>query len=114
VANRDALQGAIGPVVGSLAQGALTKKLDEARIAWARMNTMPDFLAHPQLWARGRWHDVETPAGRIRALAPPVTIDGAPPRMDAVPALGQHTATILAELGYDHDAIARWRTEGTI
>lgn len=115
VANRSALDQAIGSLIeGSLAQSALVERLQKAKIAWARMNSMGDFLAHPQLEERGRWHTVETPTGPIRALAPPVTIDDAPPRMDAVPALGQHTEAILSELGFGADVIAGWRKEGTI
>ena len=84
IRNRAALDEAIGPLIeGSLASGELVDRLDKARIAYARMNSMTDFLAHPQLAARDRWRTVDTPAGPIRALAPPVTIDGAPPRMDA-------------------------------
>ena len=115
VKNRTALDGAIGPLIeGSLASRQLIERLDRARIAYARMNSINDFLAHPQLAARDRWRTVDTPAGPIRALAPPVTIDEAPPRMDAVPALGQHTNAILNELGFSVDVIERWRAGGTI
>jgi itaconate CoA-transferase len=115
VANRAALQSAIEPLVsGPLTQRELIEKLESAQIAWARMSAMPDFLAHPQLEARNRWREVQTPAGPIDALAPPVSIDDAEPKMGAVPALGEHTDAILGELGFDRDTIAAWRTEGTI
>ena len=54
---------------------------------------------HPQLQARGRWREVDTPAGPLPALLPPGSWDEGDPRMDAVPALGEHTDAILAELG---------------
>jgi crotonobetainyl-CoA:carnitine CoA-transferase CaiB-like acyl-CoA transferase len=95
----------------------LIANLEAANIAYARMNSMADFIAHPQLAARGRWREVATPAGPVAALAPPVTIDDAPPsdaRMGAVPALGEHTDTILGELGFDIETIAGWRRGGTI
>ena len=114
VANREALDEAIAAVAGALTSTELIARLDAAQIAYAHMNAMADFIAHPQLAARGRWREVETPAGPIRALAPPVTIDAEPPRMDAVPALGQDTDTILRELGFGADAIAAWRAGGTI
>ncbi len=73
--------------------------LDAAGIASARLRTPAQFAAHPQLQARDRWREVDTPGGRIRALLPPVTINGREAAMGAVPALGQHTAAIRAELG---------------
>ena len=89
-------------------------RLDKAGIAYARMNSMTEFLTHPQLESRGRWHQVGTPAGPIRALAPPVSINNEDPRMGPIPALGAHTDAILRELGYDEAATAALRAEGTI
>ncbi len=73
--------------------------LDAAGIASARMRTPAEFAAHPQLAARGRWREVDSPGGPVRALLPPVTVPGREPAMGAIPAAGQHTAAILAELG---------------
>jgi itaconate CoA-transferase len=75
--------------------------LDAAGIANARLRTPAEFAAHPQLAARNRWRDVDTPAGPIRALLPPVTVPGREPAMGRVPALGEHTAAVLAELGLE-------------
>jgi crotonobetainyl-CoA:carnitine CoA-transferase CaiB-like acyl-CoA transferase len=72
------------------------------------------FLAHPQLAARDRWREVGSPSGPVRALLPPIEIDGREPAMGAIPALGQHTEAILQELGFDGQRIARFRAEGTI
>ena len=77
----------------------LITSLDEAGIASARLRTPEQFAAHPQLRARDRWRDVDSPGGRIRALLPPVTVPGREAAMGAVPAAGQHTAAIRAELG---------------
>jgi itaconate CoA-transferase len=87
----------------------LIARLDAAQIANARMNDMHDVWQHPQLAARQRWTEVATPAGPIPALLPPGTVDAFTPRMDAVPALGQHTDAILGELGWDAAAISRLR-----
>jgi len=114
VANRPALDAAIATVAATLTAAELIGRLDAAQIAYARMNSMADFVAHPQLTERDRWRQVESPGGPIRALVPPVIIDDEVPRMDAVPALGAHTDTILRELGFSTEAIAAWRTEGTI
>jgi crotonobetainyl-CoA:carnitine CoA-transferase CaiB-like acyl-CoA transferase len=65
---------------------------------------MAEVWAHPQLAARGRWQEVGTPAGPVPALALPGLVDPAP-RMDPVPALGEHTRSILAELGLAPDDI---------
>jgi itaconate CoA-transferase len=75
--------------------------LDAAGIATARLRSPAEFAAHPQLAARDRWRDVGTPAGPVRALLPPVTVPGREPAMGRVPALGEHTAAILAELGLE-------------
>jgi itaconate CoA-transferase len=114
VKHRDALDAAIASVVGGLSTFELIERLDAAQIAHARMSSMENFIAHPQLSARHRWREVGTPAGPVRALAPPIGIAGHDARMDAVPALGQHTDAILHELGFSAAAIAAWRAEGTI
>ena len=73
--------------------------LDAAGIANGRVNDVPDVAGHPQLAARGRWTEVASPVGTIPALLPPHNLHGVPPRMAAVPALGEHTGAVLAELG---------------
>jgi itaconate CoA-transferase len=76
---------------------AAVAALDAAGIASARLRTPAEFAAHPQLAARDRWREADTPAGPVRALLPPVTAPGRPAAMGAVPALGQHTEAVLAE-----------------
>jgi itaconate CoA-transferase len=73
--------------------------LDEAGIANAQLRTPQEFAEHPQLAARDRWREVETPGGVVRALLPPVTVPGREPLMGPVPALGQHNDSIRSELG---------------
>jgi itaconate CoA-transferase len=86
-------------------------RLDAAQIANARLNDMSDVWNHPQLKARQRWVEINTPSGVVPALLPPGVPRECEPRMDAVPALGEHTAAILGELGYDDNAIAKLRAE---
>lgn len=114
VTNRAALDAVIHPITQHLSATALIARLEAAQIAYARMNSVEEFVAHPQLTSRARWREVPSPAGPVRALAPPVRIEGAQPRMEAIPALGQHTDAILDELGFSAEAIAAWRQEGTI
>ena len=90
------------------------QRLDDAQIANARVNDMHDVWKHPQLQARKRWREVESPAGPIPALLPPGSWEEGEPRMDAVPALGEHTDAILSGLGYSQDEIASLRAAKAI
>ena len=116
-AARDALHALIVETFRPLTAPQVLARLDEAQIANARVNTMAEVWAHPQLQARGRWREVDTPAGPVPALLPPGSWGPSPddgPRMDAVPALGQHTDAILAELGLDAAAISALRQAGAV
>ena len=61
-----------------------------------------------------RWVQVDSPAGPLPALLPPGSNNRYAPRMDAVPALGQHTQAVLEELGFGAGEIEGWRREGVI
>jgi itaconate CoA-transferase len=95
VAHDEELTRIIESAFRSMTPDEVTALLDEAGIASARLRTPAEFAAHPQLAAR--WRDVDTPAGPVRALLPPVTTPGREAAMGAVPALGQHTDSVLAE-----------------
>ncbi len=95
VANRPALHAEIEAVFGVLTGEEVTARLAQARIAHARRREVPEVLDHPQLAARDRWRSVGSPAGPVRALLPPITLPGRPPRMDPIPAVGEHTEAIL-------------------
>ena len=114
VAHRPALHEEIGAVFATLAGDEVVARLDAAGIANARMNTMQEFWNHPQLAARDRWRTVDSPAGPIRALLPPVTMDDSEPRMAPIPAVGEHTAGILCDLGYSADEITALRKAGAV
>ena len=114
VQNRAALHAAIEMALTTLTTSDVIDRLDSAGIAWARMNTVAGFLDHPQLAGRDCRRDIGSPAGPLRAMIPPVRMDGVEPVMGDVPALGQHTDLILEELGVARDTIAAWRTEGAV
>jgi crotonobetainyl-CoA:carnitine CoA-transferase CaiB-like acyl-CoA transferase len=103
--NRDALRAEIETIFASLSRDTIVLRLDEAQIAHARMNSVAEFLTHPQLTARDRWRDTASEAGPLRTLLPPVNMDGIEPVIGAVPELGQHTRAILAELGFTDPVI---------
>ncbi|MBP6018615.1 MAG: CoA transferase [Burkholderiaceae bacterium] len=113
-ANRKELAALIVAAFSTLSAQEVISRLETAKIANAQLNTMADLWAHPQLKARQRWVDVDTAAGSIPALLPPGIQDAQSVRMDAVPALGQHTDAILAELGYSAEGIASLHANNTI
>ena len=108
VAARDELRAIIVDAFAPLTAPQVVERLEAAQIANARVNTMQEVWSHPQLQARGRWREVGSPAGALPALLPPGSWHEEP-RMDPVPALGEHTDAILAELGLDAAAIAALR-----
>jgi len=111
---RKELYGIIVEAFAKLTAEQIVQRLDEAQIGNARMNDMRDLWEHAQLRARKRWVDVDTPAGKVKALLPPGVPASFDPRMDPVPAIGEHTEAILAELGYKQEAIAKLRAAGAV
>ena len=112
--NREAMHMEIDGVFSTLGSDEVVRRLEEADIANARLNSMEEFWRHPQLEARGRWGSVASPAGALQMLKPPFNLDGMEPRMDAIPAVGEHTRGILAELGYSAAEIERLAAEAAI
>jgi len=114
-AQREALRALIVEVFAALTADQVLQRLDAAQIANAKLNTLQEFWQHPQLAARDRWREIGSPAGALPALLPPGNWDdGDGPRMDPVPALGEHTDALLAELGYGADDIAALRAAQAI
>ena len=114
VANRGILDDAIGAWCAQHDLKHVQKTADAAGIGNARYNVPSEVLAHPQLSARDRWIRVDTPAGPIQALRPPPVIAGYQLQMGAVPGLGEHTGSVLAELGVSPDEIIALREQGAV
>jgi crotonobetainyl-CoA:carnitine CoA-transferase CaiB-like acyl-CoA transferase len=114
VAHKTELRALISQVFSALTTPQLIERLEDAQIANARVNTMSDVWAHAQLRARERWVQVGTPAGPVPALLPAGMPPGFEARMDAVPALGQHTQSVLAELGFSSAQIDAMRRDAAI
>jgi itaconate CoA-transferase len=114
VENVDALRQAIEGILAQLSSEEAIERLEKAKIANARMRNVRGFLDHPQLEARDRWREVGSPVGPLRALIPPATLEGIEPVMAPIPSVGEHTASILAELGYDDDAVTTLRQSSAL
>jgi len=97
-AHSELLTELIEGALAGLSAARIVELLDDAGIANARMRTPAEFAEHPQLAARDRWREVDTPGGPVRTLLPPVMVDGREALMGPVPALGEHTASVRHEL----------------
>ncbi|CAI8887438.1 CaiB/BaiF CoA transferase family protein [Pseudomonas serbica] len=112
--NRQALRAIIHEVFAQLDAATVIERLDAAQIANAQVNDMSGVWAHPQLKARGRWTEIASPVGILPTLLPPASSNAFSPRMAAVPGLGQHSNTLLAELGYSAMDIQRLSETGIV
>ncbi|MEW2085349.1 CaiB/BaiF CoA-transferase family protein [Streptomyces sp. NPDC005283] len=114
-ANRARTDAVVARALAGLSTQEALGRLEAAGIACARLNSVTDVAVHPQLAARDRWREVDSPVGPLRALLPPITLPGAAEaRMGAVPALGEHTDTLLKALGMTDEATAALRRDGVI
>ncbi|MFE3326483.1 CaiB/BaiF CoA transferase family protein [Streptomyces sp. NPDC059176] len=114
-ANRARTDAVVAEALARLDTGRAVALLEEAGIACARLNTVEDLAAHPQLAARARWREVPTPTGPLRAMLPPITFPGGPElRMGAVPALGEHTDALLREAGLTPPQAAELHRDGVV
>ena len=111
---REDLYAIIVDVFSRFTAAQVVRRLDDAQIGNAAMNDMRQMWAHPQLRARQRWAQVDTPNGKIQAMKPPGVPDSFDARMDPIPAVGEHTDAILAEIGYGAAEIARLRAAQAI
>jgi itaconate CoA-transferase len=112
--NREVLRQIIVDGFAALTVDDVVARLEDAQIANARVNDMQGVWDHPQLKARDRWREVDSPSGPLPSLLPPGHNAAFTPRMDGVPGLGQHTASILDELGFSIDDQTRMAAGGVV
>jgi itaconate CoA-transferase len=112
--HRHAMTAAIEAVFGELTSAEALHRLETADIANARVNTVEDYLRHPQLEAGNSWRDVQSPVGPLKALRPPARLQGVEPAMGPIPDIGQHSEAVLEELGFERPLIAQWKQTGLI
>ncbi|MGX9937668.1 CaiB/BaiF CoA transferase family protein [Advenella kashmirensis] len=112
--NRDALRDLIIQSFAAYDDEQIIARLEKAGIANARVNDMKAVWEHPQLKARNRWTQMGSPVGTLPTFLPPGVNNSYDFRIDAVPALGEHSAAILDELGYDEDTVSQWQSAGIV
>lgn len=92
----------------------LDEKLAAAGVPAAQLRDLRGLIDHPQLSTRDRWREVQTEAGPVRGILPPMNFRDVELPMGSVPALGQHTEAVLAELGLTEEQVERLRRAGIV
>jgi itaconate CoA-transferase len=94
VANRGETDGLTQRCFGAHDVASLSRRLEEAEIAFARVNDMEAILRHPHL----RRLTIDSPTGPISLPSPPARwMDAPDPSFGPLPALGAHTAAVRRE-----------------
>ncbi|MBP5874697.1 CaiB/BaiF CoA-transferase family protein [Streptomyces scabiei] len=115
VGRRERTDELVATALGALDTDTALERLEAAGIACARLRDLTEVAEHPQLAARNRWRDVASPVGPLRSLLPPITLPGGDEaRMGAVPALGEHTGSLLRAAGMTDEEIAALRRDGVV
>ena len=114
VQNRAALQAEIESVFAAMTARQITERMERGQIAYAQLRELDEFWEHPQLLARSRVVEVGSPVGPLPALLPAAVNETWPPRLDAIPATGEHTPALLAELGYSQEEVEQFGQDGVV
>jgi itaconate CoA-transferase len=94
---RSELDDVIGAWIRDHRFDEISPRVDAASLGWARFNEPIDVLSHPQLVDRDRWQQTSVPGGSFPSLRPVADVSGWEREPTGVPALGEHTAAVLAE-----------------
>ncbi len=112
--HRDILEPLIEAAFQPYDRAEINRRLEAADIPFGDLNTIAQFLEHPQLAARDRWRTVDSPAGPLQALLPPFILEDTELAMGDIPAVGAQTHSILSSIGYTSDDITRLRDAGIV
>ncbi len=112
--NRAAVDRVVADRTVQLTAAELLEALKRAGVACGQVRDMAEVIEHPQLTSRDRWDTVDSPVGPIRVVLPPLAASKGSVRMDPIPAFGEHSDAILAELGYDQADRDRLRATGAV
>ncbi|MBL8770279.1 MAG: CoA transferase [Phenylobacterium sp.] len=113
-ANAKALAEELDAAFGQLPMAEIARRLDEADLVWAPLQTPAQVAEDPQIAAAGGFIQIEDgQGGTYRSVAAPARFPGADvtarPRS---PKLGEHTRDVLKELGYAEADIEAMYAEG--
>ena len=97
VAHADELDTIIQSVIGKLTTAETVARLERAAIANAELRDMAGFAEHPQLSARDRWVNIDTPGGEVSVQRSPMTSEQVEFVYGPVPRVGEHTELIRRE-----------------
>ncbi|MFD0689791.1 CaiB/BaiF CoA transferase family protein [Actinomadura fibrosa] len=111
---RARLDEAVGAWTSTLDLADICARADAAGIGNAEFNRVTEVVDHPQLTERGRWREVGSPKGPLASLLPPIVTPAWTTPMEDVPALGEHTAAVLADLGFTPEEQDELRQAGAV
>lgn len=89
-------------------------ELLDALGVWAVYQEPSELHDDPQALANGYLSEVTGDAGAFTLVANPVQFDETPPDLDRAPEHGEHTETLLLEVGYDWDGIVGLKEAGAV
>lgn len=114
VKNRAALLAALEARTSQTPVEDLLATLAAAKVPAGPIRDMGEVLNSPQAQHAGLVHEIEHPTtGAVRMVDTPLRLSDTPATLRLPPpTLGQHTAEVLRELGYDDATITAWRAEG--
>lgn len=112
--NRTELEPLLEEILGQWDRAEVVRRLEESDVPFGEVNDAGGLAEHPQLEERGRWQEVGSESGNVKLLKLPIIFDEELPDPLPIPAVGQHTAEILGELGYSEEAVAEMQERGAV